>query len=461
MENLFRDHYRPSIRLIDSILILGIPNKTLRKMFLENETITSPDLIIQLPPSQKSMNHILRAIFHPYIISLEKTPKYPSFFSTTYTNSNGKIDYLHCMKIYEKINPTILELSKETRNHEGFMKFVNNDKETKIDSEVSFFMPVVLCIKTSAKYLDLFRNILTVLYSQFFLEDYPDNEVKKCMMSTEFIKNCIFLVNDLVIPPAGVKINFILGGSIINIPVEYDEKFQSYENCVSVLIDLMDVKNIIIIWEYLLSGKSIVFVSNNDYIIYLIIQAFISLIFPFKISQNCVPLTCSDCIKDYLANKPVIIGINSSSCSLREVVSLDREVNVIDINSNILHSVDKVLLCDCIQCEIGQKFQYIKAYNYIDRERLNIYRMSSLEKTIKDSDFLKKTKSLIDCFDENAKDHLFVYLVREIFFSMFCKYLASFENLIVIQSLTGSNEFHIDLFVQTLEKCENCTLEVF
>ena len=67
MENLFRDHYRPSIRLIDSILILGIPNKTLRKMFLENETITSPDLIIQLPPSQKSMNHILRAIFHPYM----------------------------------------------------------------------------------------------------------------------------------------------------------------------------------------------------------------------------------------------------------------------------------------------------------------------------------------------------------------------------------------------------------
>lgn len=474
MESLLKNQNRPTGRLIDSILILGVPTKTLRQMFLENLDSASPDIIIQLPPSPKSLNHLIKAIFQPCQVFIKKTPEYPSFFSTIYTSPDGTIDYLHCLILHERISPTILELSKERRNPSGCMSFVKTFKEHVQEIEDFYYTPTIICIKTASGYLDLFRKILNALYLQCFCyedlrdtsnlnRDYENRQdnIRNCIVSTEFIKNVMFLVNDLIIPPIGVDMSFYIGQSYISIPVEYEDEIGCYESCISILFDLIDVKNIIKAWEYILLGKSLVVLSSSSYTNYLIVQALISLIFPFRPIQTCFPVAYPVIFRDVLSNKPLIIGINSSLYTLENIVAIDPSINVLDIDSNIIHSADTSLLCDCFKCSIGQKIQYTKLYYYTDRDRLNIYRTDALEKSINDPDFIKRVKFLIHAYNQKEKNEVFVDVIRHIFFELFHKNLLEYQNFIAVQSLTDVTEFHDDLFLKNIKMCETCNMSLF
>ena len=461
MECLFTNHFRPSTRLVDSILILGITQKTLRKMFLKNEFVTTPELIIQLPNSKKLSNHILKTVFHPFTISITTAPEYPRCFSTNYTYSNGKTEYLHCLMVSEEISPKILEHSKERRNPPGFMSFIKSDKEKVTEIDEAHYVPVVICLKSSAQYVDAFKDILHALYSHCYSLDTEKDSLKYLAITTEFIKTSMFLLNDLIIPPPSVQISFQIGITEIALPVEYQNKIHYFESNILILLDLLDIQNIIKIWEYILLGKSLVLCSSNDYKIYLVMQALISLIFPFKISQFCMPLAAPVIFQEILSNKPLILGINSSYLAFEDIIVIDPELNILDIDSNTMHCFDEAFLCDCIKCELGQKLQYLKAYYYVDRDRLNIYRMNAMGKNMDDQDFISRSQPLIDCIDHSQRDVLFVELVREVFFSVFYKSLHDYSKFTVYQSLTSSHEFLNDDFLETLQQCEKCTLPTF
>ena len=205
-----------------------------------------------------------------------------------------------------------------------------------------------------------------------------------------------------------------------------------------------------------------VILSNNNYKIYLVLQALSSLLFPFVLTQYCLPLSSIKILNEVFSNKPIIIGINSENClSYEDIIAIDPELNVLDIDSNFIYSFNKFSMCDCIVTELGQKIQYLKAFYYIEKERLSIFRMSSLEKIIKDQAFIHKARILFGNINGHVKDEIFVELIRETFFFLFFKYMHDYNSFIAIQSLTGVLEFQSDLFLERLEKCANCTQEAF
>lgn len=460
MDSLFKNQFRPSLRLIDSILLMGITPKTLRKMLLQSEVTSNPEVIIQLPNTKKLSNHVLKATFNPFSLSLNSVPDYPKFYSTNYTHSNGKTEYLHCLMVSEKITAKVLEQSKEIKNPPGFLDFIETRQNITEEIEETYYVPVVICIKSSANYVDVFKNILSAVFAQCFC--FASHEkAESFTVSTEFIKNAMFLINDLIIPPPSVKISFQIGSFSISLPVEYDEKIHFFESNLIVLLDLIDIRNIIKAWEYILCGKSMVVVGSNDYTIYLVIQALVSLVFPFKITQFCLPLTSPEGFSEILLNKPMIIGMNSSQIASEEISRIDPELNILDIDTNYLHSIDESLLCDCVRCEIGQKLQYLKAFYYVNIERLNIYRMNAMAKCLKDQDFLIKAKFLAEIEDFSNKDAIFVELIRDVFFSVFFSSLADYNKFTIIQPLTNCLEFMTEEYLESIQTCEVCTLPAF
>ena len=249
MECLFKNNFRPPTRLIKTILILGISSKTIRKMLLQDGLSTTPELIFQLPAAKELLkelpNDILKAIFNPFTISLKSSPEYPKYFSTSLYQKNGNIEYLHCLMIYEEINPVILELSKERRNSPGLMRFVINNKIKESEINKLYYVPIVICIKTSSKYIDVFNDILSALYGLLHSIDHLHTAEKNCIISNEFIKYSLCLLNDLIIPPPAVKMMFNIGKKQIIIPIEYPDKIHFFESNVIGLIDLLDIRNII------------------------------------------------------------------------------------------------------------------------------------------------------------------------------------------------------------------------
>lgn len=187
-------------------------------------------------------------IFTNRTVDLETTQNLPKFFSTTITNEKGVFTHMHCLITYEKISPTIIEKSKNRINKTGLLNFIPRCENSKIkrENEPSFYVPVALCIMTHSNYIDLFRNILESLYlhiSEISLEENPD--ISTLLSSTEFMKTCLFLLNDTIIPPNDTRITLKVGKDSIPIPIEYQSRLPHNESCVAVLIDLIDIRNVI------------------------------------------------------------------------------------------------------------------------------------------------------------------------------------------------------------------------
>ena len=75
--------------------------------------------------------------------------------------------------------------------------------------------------------------------------DHLHTAEKNCIISNEFIKYSLCLLNDLIIPPPAVKMMFNIGKKQIIIPIEYPDKIHFFESNVIGLIDLLDIRNII------------------------------------------------------------------------------------------------------------------------------------------------------------------------------------------------------------------------
>lgn len=186
-------------------------------------------------------------IFTSQSIELESFKNIPRYFSTTLTNQDGISKHLHCLITYEKINPELIEKSKSRPSKTGLFNFIPRESRKIPSSDrKDYYVPIALCLMTKSSYIDLFRNILELLYlyvSQICINE--NKEISMLISSTEFIKTCCFLLNDTIIPPKDIQININIGNDPIPIPVDYYANLSHNESCVAILIDLLDIRNII------------------------------------------------------------------------------------------------------------------------------------------------------------------------------------------------------------------------
>lgn len=158
---------------------------------------------------------------------------------------------------------------------------------------------------------------------------------------------------------------------------------------------------------------------------------------------------------------PVAIGINSEIVTFDGAILANPNATILDIDSNILHNATESILCDCAKARISKQIQLAKAYYYVDRERLNSFRMTSLEENIGDKLFVKTAQKLLKPIDDGERDQIFVNLIRHAFFNEF---LIGFEKLsesIVFNPITKKSDFIKEKLVKTVKECSNCSMKNF
>ena len=106
----------------------------------------------------------------------------------------GYLSYVHSLVAYEKIYPSLIENSKKFRKMNIVSPFPKN-----IEEESYFYVPVIICITTSSSFIDIFHEILQVLYLQ--LKKSKESSDKNRIFSLEFIKQLFFLTENVIIPP--------------------------------------------------------------------------------------------------------------------------------------------------------------------------------------------------------------------------------------------------------------------
>lgn len=391
---------------------------------------------------------------------LDTTQKVPRFFSTTLTNENGNFTHMHCLVTYEQISPVIVQQSKSRLASLEKFKFLNT--QVKEDtSEIFFYVPIALCLVTTSNYIELYREVLESVYS-FLSEIWQSDQIpsKELISTIEFMRISCLLLNDTIIPPADTQEFIKIGGNLIGIPVENSTGLPHIERCVAVLIDLIDIKNIISVWESLVLNHYVFFMSSNEYLLYLIFSAFNELLFPLKWSLYLVPVLGPK-LKEFLsAPVPIIIGLNSNHITLNEALNANPKASILDIDSNSFYSSSESLLCNCKKEVISKKIQLVKAYYYVNRERFRCYRLNNLEKSINDVDFVNTAKMLV-LKNPEEKEKVFITLIKNIFLDFFCKGLENFESHFLENAFTDEQEFNTSAFLESAELCSSCKMDKF
>lgn len=368
--------------------------------------------------------------------------------------------HMHCLVTYEQLSPVLVQQSKSRISTlKNFNFSSENIKED--PSNNPFFVPVALCLVTTSTYIDLFREILESQYS-FLSEIWKSDEIpsKELISSMEFIRTSCLLLNDTINPPANTQGNIRIGGNTIQIPAEHTIGLPHTEKCIAILIDLIDIKNIILVWECLVLNQYVFFMSNNEYLLYLIFSAFNQLLFPLKWSLYIVPVLGPK-LKEYLSVPvPIIIGLNSTLITMQEAINANPKASILDIDSNYFYSSSKSLLCNCQKEIISNKIQLVKAYYYVSRERFRCFKLVNLEKLINEVDFVNTTKTLV-LKNSEEKEKVFISLIKHIFLDFFVVGLGDFEGYYMQDAFTEKEEFNESEFLNNIQSCNSCTMKEF
>lgn len=396
-------------------------------------------------------------IFTEGEIVLEPSPQPQKFFSTTVTNEHGEFTHLHCLITYECVTPSIIISSKDRVSSLKSLSYVIQNNIS--DDSHSSYIPIALCLVTSSRYIDVFRDILVSL--NLFLQGISSIPIKvnSIVMSVEFMRAACLILNDLVIPPYDVEVVVKIGGNDIIIPVESNSGLLHTEKCIAVLLDLIDIRNIIELWECLLLNKHAFLRSCNEYLLYLILEAFKELLFPLKWSLYIVPVLGPKLIEYLSSPVPILIGINSNLVSIEAALKENPSAAILDIDSNILYN-SSTSLCDCQAAIISKKLQLVKAYYYVNKNRLSTYRMNSLENNIDDEEFVQTAKTLLTA-NPHDRERIFIALIRHIFLDFFIRGLGKFNRFFTYESFEEKFEFNTASFLQSVKKCEECKMEEF
>ena len=401
-------------------------------------------------------------IFTEGKISFESSPRVPKYFSTTITNEFGAFTHLHCLITSEAISAEVVHSSLDRIFSASASPLHSLLLCPKFEEQSPglCYVPVSLCLVTSTSYIDIFREILESIH--YFLTDIKQSGAEICdlVSSMEFMRIATMILNDTIVPPHDIQVRIGVGGKDIEVPVESSTGLPHAERCIAVLVDLIDIVNILEIWECLVMNRHVCLMSCNEYLLYLILGAFKELLFPLKWSLYIVPVLGPHLLEIMQSPVPILVGVNSTQVTIEEALQENPNACILDIDSNILHNSNTLLLCHCQKDIISKKLQLIKAYYYVSGSRLSTYRMHNLEKNIDDKEFVDTAKMMID-ENPDEKEKIFISLIKNVFLDFFTKGLSSFNKHFSFDTLFEKFEFNHQRFLDSVTKCESCKMGEF
>jgi DENN (AEX-3) domain len=393
-------------------------------------------------------------LFSDSKVLIEKEYKNPYFFSFKFTKPTGNFLCAHCLQTYEKISPSIIENSRDRR-------YKNKDYGIKLSEDQSIevvkYLPVTICILTETEYVDVFRQILQSLY---LITDKKPNNINKFIASVEFFKTAFFLANEPIVPPRFFNLNIKIADDFIKLPVETSSKLSVNSTSLAFLIDLIDLKYIITVWEGVVFNYPIFIMSSNEYLLYLIIDAFEQLIYPLKWASTVISILREDTKRLISSPFPIFAGVNNKEYTIEFIKSNSENPIILDIdNKSLFYNFDS-FLCECCSRPLLNKLKLIKAYYSVAPDRIFLIDIKGLEENISDQKLLDKARNLITNKDQVSRENDFLELIRSLFLDFFQKLN---DTKLFMNKKENEDEFMDQEFVNALEKCEknDCKMPYF
>lgn len=416
-------------------------------------------------------------IFTDQLAKLESFQITPRFFANSLNNEEDITTYLHCLFVYEAVTPSIVDLSKKMIMKKKFFSFIESERDSNDIYTNGCFVPVVICIKSKNNYVDFFRKILKTLYLYLTELYYEEKKLSSVVKTLEFLKYCSLLINDCLVPPYDINFSIRIGKEMLGFPFESKARVGYNESAVAILLDLVDIRHIIDIWENLMNNKHVFLMSCDEYLLFLIIEAFKSLLFPLKWEDKVIPVLAPHLIDILDCPFPVLIGVNTSKIPKESALERLEEKIILDIDSNIIYyepstngfmqetkPKEKIkydeILCDCVKSLMSKKLQLAKAYYYADLKRLSIFRKLQMEDSVEDAEFVNSARKLLEMDSKEDRENLFVALVKGVFFGIIVEGLSEFE-LFMEKKSEGVHIFNKEKFKASQGFCRKCKSSVF
>jgi hypothetical protein len=353
-------------------------------------------------------------IFTESTVRIQEHPARPRFFSTTITDAEGGFTNAHCLIMSERVTPSLVEQSYgwRAKNKDYDLKFSRN-----LMVEKELFVPVVVCIMSKSTYVDIFREILMKIFSSLLESAQNSDQING---SVQFLNSLLYLASESIIPPLDTELKIILQGKTLTLPIESFYSLRHNESCISLVLDLVDVKSLLQFWEAALLNKHLFVISSNDYLLFSVLEAMKILIFPLRWDLNIIPVL-NPSLSDYMGSvPPIMIGINSSNFEKHQLLAKEKDDVVLNIDSgSFFHSgqSQRPSLCECTFQALYNKIQLIKNYSKHSKEKISELGLSCLEDLVDDKKFVEEAKKLLKI--QNGKEKIFNNLVQKVFFSFF------------------------------------------
>lgn len=462
MGELLSDDQAPSIKLCEAFMIIGasadkLQSKPHSAHLIENKREIQPELIslissIEPPKDDNPFLSIpsvsaMQLIFPEGSIQFSSKPRYALNYSFTLTDQDRRRSWLHCLKIYEKINPEIVFESSTTETNSSF--FRKNKKSISqpaasaeasspfMQEPASIYVPVVLCLLTKQQHDHAFRQLLEALY------DYLFNIKRRCrglyslkeahaVANAEFVRYALFLINDVMCPPKYTDMDILVGEKAIRFPADRWAELPHHEPCITLLMETVDMSKIIDIWMGMLLERQIIIMSKQNYVQFAVCEALRMLIYPLKWSHVFIPVVGdTNCLE---APVPYLMGVNSQLISFDEVVALASAAIVLDLDSGNFNCGKMPRICCKEEARLRTELFAIKMqkYQHIDRARISVP--------------LQTPK-----LDDEAKGNLF----RTAFLNVFFSNLQHYQACIIHDTDKLQYEFTHKNFIMHLATCDN------
>lgn len=346
-------------------------------------------------------------------------------------------------------------------------------RTTKIDALLDFtpnsaietyiYVPTVICIVTRSNYTDIFRKILQIIYLRLYKPPKTDENI--LMISLEFMKIALFFAMEPVIPPNDVEVSLEIGEYEVTIPAEKSSDLPHEESSILILMQLVDISNIIKCWEGIILNKHIIVVSANDYLLFVILDAFKQLLFPLSWTLSLIPVLNPKLVEYLGSIIPIMIGINSTKFGKEITIANDKDDIILNLDFGTLRlgntSADTPL-CSCQYRKIYDKLLLCKTYYNISQDRIADFNLEIMEGCIRDKAYCEEARKLNKIHNQQERESFFINLIRKAFFSFFSCF-ANIKEFMEAETPTGDEEvFHSENFLNKVPICgPECKMPYF
>lgn len=426
--NKYLKDFKP---LIQAYATIGFTESAI-KSFIERGEKLNPAILSQFPPNEPVPESVLQCCF-PWGIDIINDYSHSILSSSSQynfiiTNDDGSFLYCSCAKVYMSYFESTGQMQRlksrrmsirstdpldlpsfdthfpTSRNTRSTFSFGPSTENSPRDLS-SLLIPKCIVLISRAGFIDTSLSLLKELIK---LSSGPLLIPLECFIS--------HIILNIPFPPRGkYKISYNLGPRRFDFYLTPENKLPLLDTSVGRLFNLLNLKNILIIFRQLVTEQSIVFLSSNENNLTLCSYILLSLLFPLKWSLLYAPILPEKLIDFLYSPVPFVFGMHFK---YRDSVyaRCNGSVLIVDLDHNKIETnLQAVKISQQTRASIGDNLPQLPIH-YGSKLKKN------LKNTLKRVPLAPKLQLINEKLDESINEK-----IRENFFQFFVSILQGYD----------------------------------